>query len=138
MAIFGHILETDRKFGEFYGRQTTVRELLGKVIKREKWDCSVDELNLYFPRKNGQRLQVNDPEYFDLEQGELSDGLREIMSDANRIDLDTRIRSFSATCEYDFLLEAPPRIRRKYRRSVAEIRRYFIGANVVVAKVVVG
>ncbi|KAL3659110.1 hypothetical protein V7S43_015994 [Phytophthora oleae] len=104
----------------------TVRELLEEVILHKTWDCSVDELNLYFARKNDQRLGQSEPETF---EGKQSDGLREIMSEANRIDPDTRMGTVVDTCETFFLLEAPPRIRRKYRRSVTATRRYFIKAG---------
>ncbi|KAL3668473.1 hypothetical protein V7S43_006557 [Phytophthora oleae] len=125
--FFGYILETDQGFDEDCDGKMTVREVLDKGIMHKKWGCFADELNLYFARKNGQRsLGKSEPECFDLYQGKLSDGLRDIMSEANKIDPDTRIETLFSTYGTYFLLEAPPRIRRKYRRSVAATRRYFI------------
>ncbi|KAG1704878.1 hypothetical protein DVH05_004907 [Phytophthora capsici] len=133
-SIFGRIVETDNCFGEDFDRDMTVRQLFEKMIVNKKWDCSVDELNLYFARKNGRRLDEYEPEGLDLCQGKLSDRLRKIMSDENKIDPDTKIQTFYNTCDTYLLLEAPPRIRRKYRDRVAETRRQFIKLGLITAE----
>ncbi|KAL3670705.1 hypothetical protein V7S43_003893 [Phytophthora oleae] len=126
-GLYGHIVETDEILNERFNKKTTVHELLEKVIVNEKWDCSVDKLSLYFARKNDKRLSESEPEMLDLFQGKLSDGLKKIISDTNRIDPDTLVRTFNHTCGTYTLLEAPPRIRRRYRKSVVETRRRLIG-----------
>ncbi|KAL3670713.1 hypothetical protein V7S43_003901 [Phytophthora oleae] len=134
--MFGHIIETNEIFDVSCDRETTVRDLLGKVIVHKDWDCSVDELNLYFARKNGQPLLESEPECFDLSQGKLSDGLRKIMSEANRIDPDTLVQTLITTCDTYLLLKAPPRILRKhkYRKSVAATRRSLIESGHLAAE----
>ncbi|KAK1941774.1 hypothetical protein P3T76_006838 [Phytophthora citrophthora] len=116
-VLYGYILETDKDFVEFCEWEMTERELLEKIIKHKKWDCSADELNIYFARKNGQFLRENHgPECFALYLGKLLDGLREIMNKDNKIHPDTQIEAFVIP-DIFFLLEAPQQAATQGRRT---------------------